>query len=74
MVSILRCSYHGGSAWAGRVEDVMRAVGRVEDVMRAVGSGWRWRVGSGCWEDLVAVVVGEDMMAAPAQALKSRMR
>lgn len=64
MVSILRCSYHGGSAWAGRVEDVMRAV----------GSGWRWRVGSGCWEDLVVVVVGEDMMAAPAQASKSRMR
>lgn len=61
---MLRCSYHGGSAWTGRVEDVMRAVGR----------GWRCRVGSGCCEDSVVVVVGEDMMAAPAQASKSRLR
>lgn len=42
--------------------------------MRAVGRGWGRRFESECCEDLVAVVVGEDMMAAPAQASKSRMR
>ncbi len=59
---MLRCSYHGGSTWAGSVEVVIRAVGKGR------------RVESGFWEDSVVVVVGEDIMAAPAQASKSRMR
>lgn len=56
-MSILRCSYHGGSAWAGRVEDVMRAVG--------MGRGRR--VGLGSVGGLAVMVVGKDILVAPAQ-------